>query len=108
VDSTPAVAGGTVYIGNDSGRVYALDAVHGGLRWIAPTGWEVFGRPAVVGRTGYVGSNSRRGVFALDTARGHADWAHPTGGGVQTGITAADGRIFFGSLAAMSQSPGIW
>jgi outer membrane protein assembly factor BamB len=33
VDSSPAVAGGTVYVGNDDGKVHALDAATGHLRW---------------------------------------------------------------------------
>ena len=41
VDSSPAVAGGTVYVGGvdgDDGTVYALDAATGRLRWSYTTG----------------------------------------------------------------------
>ena len=38
VDSSPAVAGGTVYVGSHDGKVYALDAATGHLRWSYTTG----------------------------------------------------------------------
>ena len=36
VDSSPAVAGGVVYVGSDKGNVYALDAVSGAKKWAYP------------------------------------------------------------------------
>ena len=38
VDSGPAVAGGTVYVGSDDHKVYALDAATGRPRWTYTTG----------------------------------------------------------------------
>ncbi len=38
VDSSPAVAGGTVYVGSDDDNVYALDAATGHVRWTYTTG----------------------------------------------------------------------
>jgi len=99
VDCTPAVADGWVYVGNDSGAVYALHASTGNLRWIASTGHsEIFGSLAVFGRTLYVGSNSRRGLYALDTTHGGTQWHHPTGDGVRSGVTTADGIVYFSSM----------
>jgi outer membrane protein assembly factor BamB len=99
VDCTPAVADGSVYVGNDSGMVYALHASTGDLRWIASTGHNaIFGCLAVAGRTLYAGSNSRRGLYALDTTQGGIRWHHPTGDGVRSGITAADGIVYFSSM----------
>ncbi|MDA8752602.1 PQQ-binding-like beta-propeller repeat protein, partial [Halieaceae bacterium] len=44
--SQPAVAGGTVFVGSQSGRVYALDAKTGCVRWIFRASAEV--RTAIV------------------------------------------------------------
>ena len=56
VDSDPAVAGGTVYVGSGDDKVYALDAATGRLRWSYTTGDAVDSGPAVAGGTVYVGS----------------------------------------------------
>ncbi|MFI5068550.1 MAG: PQQ-binding-like beta-propeller repeat protein [Streptosporangiales bacterium] len=33
IDSSPAVANGTVHVGSDDGKVYAINATTGKLRW---------------------------------------------------------------------------
>ena len=58
------MAGGTVYVGSDDHKVYALDAATGHLRWTYTTGGAVSG-PAVAGGTVYVGSGDHK-VYALD------------------------------------------
>jgi len=40
VPSTPAVAGGIVYVGSYDGKFYALNAQTGGTRWKFATGGE--------------------------------------------------------------------
>jgi outer membrane protein assembly factor BamB len=99
VDCTPAVANGVVYAGDDSGRVHALHATTGELLWITPDGaYPVFTRPSVVGDTVYVGSNSRQGICALDTAaHGSVTRTYRWGGDVRSGITIADGIAYYGS-----------
>jgi outer membrane protein assembly factor BamB len=61
----PTVTGGVVYVGSMFGKVYALDAVTGGLRWIYTTGTMADSGPAVVRGTVYVGSDDGK-VFALN------------------------------------------
>lgn len=41
VFSSPAVAGGTLFIGSDDGFLYALDADSGELRWRFEAGREI-------------------------------------------------------------------
>ena len=49
VDSSPAVAGGVVFVGSDDGNVYALNATTGAQVWNYTTGSSVFSSPAVAG-----------------------------------------------------------
>ncbi len=61
----PAVAGGTVYVGSDDHKVYALNAATGQLRWSYTTGAAVQSDVVVAGGTVYVGSNDHK-VYALN------------------------------------------
>jgi outer membrane protein assembly factor BamB len=100
VDCTPAVAGGVVYVGDDSGRVHALHAAHGKALWVertAPGEDPVFTRPAVAGDAVYAGSSSRQGICALDTADGSIRCRYHWGGDVRSGITVAGGIAYYGS-----------
>ena len=56
VRSSPTVVNGTVYIGNDDGNVYALDAADGTEQWRFTAGSAVTTSPTVVNGTVYVGS----------------------------------------------------
>jgi hypothetical protein len=96
VDS-PAAADGTVYIGSDDAKVYALDAATGDLRWSYTTGAAVESSPAVVGGTVYIGSNDDR-VYALDAATGRLRWTYTTGGAVESSPAVADGTVCIGSF----------
>ena len=49
-ESSPAVAGGLVYIGDLGGVVHAVDAATGKAAWTFKTGGEVKSSPVVVGR----------------------------------------------------------
>jgi outer membrane protein assembly factor BamB len=101
VDCTPAVAGGVVYVGDDSGRVHALHAAHGKVLWVERTArgeYPVFTRPAVARDTVYAGSSSRQGICALDTADGSIRRRYHWGGDVRSGITVAGGIAYYGSI----------
>jgi outer membrane protein assembly factor BamB len=65
VYSSPAVAGGVVYVGSYDGHVYALDAKTGERLWRYQTGDEVVSSPAVAGGVVYVGSWDDY-LYALD------------------------------------------
>jgi eukaryotic-like serine/threonine-protein kinase len=93
VDSSPAVAGGTVYIGSDDRNVYALDAATGSLRWSYPTGSSYVSSPAVAGGTVYIGSDK---VYALDAATGSLRWSYPTGGTYDSSPVVAGGTVYIG------------
>jgi outer membrane protein assembly factor BamB len=72
VASSPTVAGGVVYVGNnaedyyDGGHIYALGAEDGGLRWRFEAGeWVGTSSPAIANGTLYVGTVEGT-LFALE------------------------------------------
>jgi len=89
VTATPAVAGQTVYVGDWSGRFYALDLATGGPRWTfdAPRHEKVYAGQIVssaavadvpdLGRTVVFGSGKT--LFALDARTGEERWRHELG-----------------------------
>jgi outer membrane protein assembly factor BamB len=96
VSSSPAVAGGTVYVGSADGSVYALSAADGSEQWTYGTGDGVGSSPAVDDGTVYVGSLDGS-VYALSAANGEERWNYRTGGGVVSSPTVVDGTVYVGS-----------
>jgi len=101
--SSPAVAGGRLYVGSGDGHVYALDAASGALVWKFATGDVVHASPAVVDGTVYIGSWDTF-FYALDAATGAVKWKFKTGAdpenhnqeGIQSSATVVDGVVYFG------------
>ena len=96
VFSSPAVHGGTVYIGGFNGIFYALDATTGHLRWTSATGGVESG-PAVDGGTVYIG-DLYGGVYALDAATGHLRWASVIAPAPVSSLAVAGGTVCITSL----------
>ncbi|MCD6567155.1 MAG: PQQ-binding-like beta-propeller repeat protein [Dehalococcoidia bacterium] len=73
---TPVATEDLVYIGIYSGKIYALNAATGQVRWAYPKEGSigpVVGSPVVVGDVVYVSSSDGR-VYALDTTYGELKW----------------------------------
>ncbi|MGW7513845.1 protein kinase domain-containing protein, partial [Streptomyces massasporeus] len=105
IRTSPAVVDGTVYIGSNDKKVYALDAATGTPRWTHTTDsiWRYFfteswaaSSPAVVDGTVYVGSLDKK-VYVLDAATGMPRWIHTTGGAVQSSPAVMDRTVYIGS-----------
>ena len=79
VRSSPAVAGGTVYVGSFDNHLYAIDAETGEQQWQFETGDRVRSSPAVAGGTVYVGSNDGH-LYAIDAETGQQQWQYEAGG----------------------------
>lgn len=77
VRNSPAVAGGTVYVGTSAGHVYALNAETGEGQWRFEVGEHVNTSPAVLGGTVYVG-NSAGAIYALSAEAGRQQWRFDT------------------------------
>ena len=72
-ESSPVVVDDVVYLGDASGRVYALYARTGKVKWTFKTGGAVKGGVAVSGNRLYVGSYDHH-VYALDRTTGRLLW----------------------------------
>jgi outer membrane protein assembly factor BamB len=96
VRSSPAVAGGVVYVGSADNRVYALNAATGAFIWSYTTGDWVLSSPAVAGGVVYVGSYDGK-VYALNAATGAFIWSYRTGSYVLPSPAVAGGVVYVGS-----------
>jgi outer membrane protein assembly factor BamB len=60
VDSSPAIAGGRVFVGSSDGKLYVLDAATGEKRWEFDAGDAITASPAVAAGRVVVGSHDGR------------------------------------------------
>ena len=88
--SSPAVANGVAYVGSNSGKVHALNASTGALRWKYPTGDLVYSSPAVANGVVYLGLLN---VYALNIGTGALLWKYQTGG---SSPAVANGVVYVG------------
>jgi outer membrane protein assembly factor BamB len=96
--STPAVAFGRVYAGNNDTRVYSFDRRDGTIAWTYSTGGYVYSGPVVAGTrhtgpTVYIGSFDGN-VYALNARSGVPRWIRSAGGSVIGSLTAV-GEIVY-------------
>lgn len=102
--SSPAVAGGTVYVPADDGLLYAVEASGGRILWTCRIGapsslkaadaWDVFHSSPLVdqGRI-YVGS-ADGAVYAVEAASGKVAWRFDTGDVVRSSPALDAGRLY--------------
>ena len=96
--STPAVAFGRVYAGNNDDRVYSFDEKTGEIAWSFSTGGYVYSGPAVANSartppTVYIGSFDGN-IYALKARSGEPRWQRSAGGQV-VGSLSAIGNIVY-------------
>jgi outer membrane protein assembly factor BamB len=108
--STPAVAFGRVYIGNNDSRVYSFDADTGELAWTFSTGDWVYSGPTVAQVPGtpptvYIGSFDGN-VYALDARSGEARWTFDMNGRV-IGSLSVIGRTVYAATFDDTNTYGI-
>ena len=101
-ESSPLVAGGLVYVGDWNGKVWALDAQTGDVRWTHQVDGKVKGGLTKGGDTVYVGSYDHH-VYAFDARTGAERWRSgaqqrlgPAGNFYSTPAVAY-GRVYIGS-----------
>ncbi len=96
--STPAVAFGRVYAGNNDTRVYSFDRHDGTIAWTYSTGGYAYSGPAVAstrhtGPTVYIGSFDGN-VYALNAKNGVPRWIRSAGGSVIGSLTAVGDIVY--------------
>jgi len=95
--SSPTVSGGMVYVGTDSGRLYALDAATGQTRWstypISTTTSANFSTPAVVNGMVYFCSQDSR-LYAFDAVTGHLRWSSLSDNTVRSSPIVVNGVVY--------------
>lgn len=96
--STPAVAFGRVYAGNNDTRVYSFDRRDGTIAWTYSTGGYAYSGPAVArtrhtGPTVYIGSFDGN-VYALNAKSGEPRWIRSAGGSVIGSLTAVGDIVY--------------
>jgi len=96
IDSSPVVTDGTVYVGSDDDRLYAVETGSGEQKWAFPTEDRVQSSPAVANGIVYVGSNDGR-VYAVDAETGAEHWRFETGAKVRSSPAVASGTVVVGS-----------
>jgi outer membrane protein assembly factor BamB len=112
VVSTPAVAGGVVYVGSNDGNLYAIDQKTGAKRWSFATQARVPSSPAV--DHGFVYFGSYDGFFyAVDAATGNLKWKFANRGERRFAATHLHGTLPAGETMpdpfdVYLSSPAIW
>jgi outer membrane protein assembly factor BamB len=111
VVSSPAAAGGVVYVGDGDGKLHAFDAANGTRLWIAPIGGSgapsIASSPAVANGVVYVGSKDNK-LYAFDAA-GSTNcsgspktcaplWTVTTGDRIVSSPAVANGVVYVGSF----------
>ncbi len=109
VPTAPVSAGGLVFVSGQCGKVRAIDAHTGQVRWIFATGGPIKAPPTIAESRAYVGSGDGY-VYALEAATGRLLWrfrAAPverhimvygnlcSTWPVNTGVMVADGVAYF-------------
>jgi outer membrane protein assembly factor BamB len=96
--STPAVAFGRVFAGNNDTRVYSFDLRDGTIAWTYSTGGYVYSGPVVANTrhtrpTVYIGSFDGN-VYALNAKNGEPRWIRAAGGSVIGSLTAVGNIVY--------------
>jgi outer membrane protein assembly factor BamB len=103
IDSSPAYAGRTVFIGNNAGSLYAIDARNGRVRWIGRSfstlfyGREYFYPTPAVAYGRVFAPNTDGTVYAFGATSGHLLWARHVGTYVYTAPAVWDQKVYVGT-----------
>ena len=96
IESTAALAAGTVYVGTLDGYLYAINLENGELKWRYQTSGEIKSSPTVRSNVVYFGDGM--GVFhAVDAQTGESKWTFETEAEIISSANVAQDRLLFGS-----------
>ena len=111
IESSPAIANGLIFTGNESHNVLAFDSNTGSLVWEYKTNdFITFSAPTVFNGMVYIGSWDKK-LYALDITNGTKKWDFATDGWINSSPYVANGIVYFGSnddkLYALDATTGI-
>jgi outer membrane protein assembly factor BamB len=111
VASSPALStDGTLFVGSFDGRLYALDARSGDVRWSVATGDHVYSSPALVedqdGRLQLVVVGSTDGVLYGIRPDGGVAWSYDTGAPIRSSPALGRTPDGTGRIAYVGSSDG--
>ncbi len=93
--STPAVAGGRVFIGG-TGGLHCVDAATGRRSWMAKTNAAIWSSPCVIGDRVVFGCWDGH-LYIVDAVTGAVTWRHDLGGRVLSTPCIVNGEIYVGT-----------
>ena len=95
---SPVLVGTDLYLTDDAGYVYALDAATGNVRWKERAAAKRFwSTPTIAGTTLYVGSMDHN-LYALDLATGKTAWKFQAGGAITSQPLVVGDAVYFGAF----------
>ena len=96
VESTAAVVGGVVYVGNADGQLVALNLKDGSRKWVYKATDKITASPCVT--NGLVCVGDEGGVFhAVKASTGKLAWKYTTGDKIISSATPYRGSVLLGS-----------
>jgi outer membrane protein assembly factor BamB len=96
IESTAAIAAGTVYVGTLDGYLYAINLENGGLKWKYQASGEIKSSPTVFRNVVHFGDGM--GVFhAVDAQTGEPIWTFEAEAEIISSANVAQDRLLFGS-----------
>jgi outer membrane protein assembly factor BamB len=111
VESSPLIAGDSVYVGDWSGSIYSLSLATGRTRWTYRVGAQIKGSISLAEGRLYVGAYDGR-LYALDAASGRPVWRADGQSGLfgrgtfYSTPAVAYGRVYIGSTDGKVYSYG--
>ena len=92
--ATPALSGGFLYVTDDNGQAYKLDAATGKAVWIAKLDGAIRSAPILSNGVVYFGSGNSH-CYALSADTGQVVWDTTAGGAITTSPTITGGLVVF-------------
>lgn len=96
IQGAPAVGGKYIYVGDNSGKITALEQASGRKIWEFKTGGAILSSLTLANANIYAGSADGK-VYALKASSGAKLWEYKTGGAVIAQPLVANGLVLVGS-----------
>lgn len=90
-----AISNGTIYVGNDDGRLHAYDLKTGKERWQSEIKGEGWSAPAIANGIVYVG-NIDQHLYTFDAQTGEELWSFEAIDWASSDPVVSDGVVYFG------------